>query len=93
MEDIHLLPGTGSKELELLLDGYITLLIGACHILLPHVITTLLENMDHVELHNQLQNVKILALPDTMELTHLINGLLTVLIQFHHQLKKFKLRL
>lgn len=92
MEDIHLLPGTGSKELELLLDGYTTLLIGACHTLLLHVIITLLENMDHVETPNQLQNVKILALLDTMELTHLINGLLTVPIQFHQQLKRFKLK-
>jgi hypothetical protein len=75
MEDIHLLPGTGSKEQVPLLDGYITLLTGACHTLLLHVITTPPDLMDLAEPLNQPQNAKIPVLLDTTELIHLTNGL------------------
>ena len=83
MEDIHLVLGIGLKELELLLDGFITLPIGACHILLLHVIIILQENINHVELLNQLPNAKIHVLQDIMEHIQLINGLLIVPIQSH----------
>lgn len=92
MEDIHLLPGTGSKEQVPLLDGYTTLPTIACHILSPHVITTLPENMNHVETPNQHQNAKILAFQDIPDLTQPINGLLIALIQSHQTSKKSKLK-
>lgn len=93
MEDIHLLPGTGSRERELLPDGYTTLLIGACHTLLLHVIITLLENMDLVEAHSQPLDVKIHVQPDTAQIIQMINGSLTVHIQCHHKFKRSKLKL
>jgi len=88
--DIHQVPGTGSREQVLLLDGYIIPLDIANHITSLHVITTQLEDINHVVLLNQLQNVNKHVL--TVLPTEMINGLLTQFTEFHQMYKKSKLK-
>jgi hypothetical protein len=93
MVDIHQALGIISKELVLLLDGSIILLIIVDHIVSLHVIIILLVDINHVVLHNQPQNVKDNVLLDIVEAIQLINGLLIQYMLYHHKLLKFKLKL
>lgn len=92
MVDTHLEPGTISKKQALLLDGFTTHQTGAHLTISLHAITTPQENMNHVVLQNQPQLAKNLALKDIQVLMKLTNGRQIQFIQFHHQLKKFKLK-
>lgn len=86
--DIHLQHGIISKDQVLLQDIYMVIKNGVHLMLSHHVIITLLENMDHAELVNQLQN----ALNNVQMVQHILKiyGMLKLLIQFQAPFKKFK---
>jgi len=89
-EDTHQELGTGLREPVLLLEDFTKLLNIVNRTFSPHVITTFLENTDHVVQVNQHQNAKINA---SMVLhTAAINGLLTLFTQFHQASKRSKLK-
>lgn len=92
MEDILQVPGTISKDLVLLLDGYITLATGVNHTLSLLATIIQLANMDHVVLQNQLHHAKKLAPKVIQDPTQLINGMPHQFIQFLQQLPKSQLK-
>jgi hypothetical protein len=74
-EDTLLLHFHTGRTQALLLDGFITLLIGACPTHSKSVTITLLGNMNPVEILNQPLSVKPLALLDIQDNIRVIGGL------------------
>jgi len=92
MEVILQVPGTISKTVVLSLDGSTTPPTGVNPTHSLHVITTQLENTNHVVHQSQLHHVKRLAHQDTQDLMPLINGMHLQFIQYHQLLTRFKLK-
>ena len=92
MEDTHQVLGDISTKLVLLLDGSTKHKTGANPTHLLHVITTQLENMNHVVPQSQHQPVKRPVLQDTQDHMLMIDGKLHQFIQFHQLLAKSKLK-
>ena len=89
-EDIHQVPGTGSREPVLLLDGYTTPPNTANPTSSLHAITIPPEDTNHAVLLNQPPNVNK---PVSMvPVTKATSGLLKAFIQFHPTLKRSKLK-
>lgn len=92
MVDTLLQLGIIGKIPELLLDGFIMTRAGANHMLSPHVIITLLENINHAVPLNQHQNAIKTVLKDIPKHSPTINGMLNQSTVFHHKLPKSKLK-
>ena len=90
MEDIHQVPGIGSRALDAALDIFTVIRIGACHTFSLHVIIIPLENMDLAEKVNLLQLARLNVSLDTQKAIMMINGKLNLLTQFQATFRKFK---
>ena len=92
MVDTHQVLSAIGREMVLLPDGSTTPPIGANPTPLLLATTTPLVNMNHAVPQNQPPPARIPALPDTLDLMPLTNGMLNLFTQFHQLLKKFKLK-